>query len=234
MKTRAILSLCVLGLAIGVMSGCDEDPNFYVYQNQVPGDQCVVAADENVYRPEGVLDVSKEVGYVMFPLLRNDLPPIYTSGDEGRLPEPNMLQMQKFEVKLDLSDLSGSFSSSLRSFNQITTGVLNPGDKRASWVKIIPDELAKKINIKTTERPQIVATVVAVAESGMGEIVRSLPFMYPITLCNGCLVKNLSTCDPEELPVGLVSQVCGLPQDNTLYCCVDAILGPRCFAGMVQ
>lgn len=225
-RSGSLLPFVPLIVAItAATTGCGEgdDLSFIIYQNQVPGAGCVVSTTSNLYRPDGVLDIGLERGYWMFPLLRNDMPA--TKDTFSRKTDPNALQLRRFEVELDLGASGQDIPTNLLRFTQLTSGILLPGDQRASRVQVITDELAKRIELPKGARPTVVATVRAVAESRRGEI-RSIPFHYPIRLCDGCLVRRVKSCDDAVS----TKNVCGLPQDTPLVCCNDDTLGFTCLA----
>jgi hypothetical protein len=103
-----------------------------------------------------------------------------------------------------------------------------PGDKRASVVKVIPDDLAAKIKIKLEPgaRPMVMARVQAVAANA-SDLLESMPFFYPIHLCNGCLVTMLNSC-PSDFSTALPTNRCGIPQDGAVVCCDDPQRGIVC------
>jgi len=231
MRGSILRAAAVLGLTSLLLfqAACDEDKSFYIYQNQVPESGCVVTTDDTIYRSQGVLDVSLGAGYVLFPLLRNDLPTKKPAEDISDRPEPNQLHMREFRVKLDLGSTPHSVPPGELTFSRPTSGVLLPGDKRASAVEIIPDDVVKKLKVASGARPMVIAEIKAVAESGEGDVYESLPFYYPVSLCNGCLVVTLGACPTSAAADD--SNVCGLPQDGPLVCCTDSALGFHCLAG---
>ena len=231
MRGSILRAAAVLGLTSLLLfqAACDEDKSFYIYQNQVPESGCVVTADDTAfYRAQGVLDVSLGEGYVLFPLLRNDLPSKKPAEDLSDRPEPNQLHMREFRVNLDLGGVS-TVAAEDRRFSRPTSGVILPGGKRASAVEIIPADVVNKRKIASGSRPMVIAEVTAVAESGEGDVYESLPFYYPVSLCHGCLVVTLGTCPTSATADD--SNVCGLPQDGPLVCCTDSALGFHCLAG---
>lgn len=226
MRAAAVLGLTSVLL---FQAACDEDKSFYIFQNQVPESGCVVTTDDAIYRSQGVLDVSLGAGYVLFPLLRNDLPSKKLASDQSDKPEPNQLHLREFRVELDLGSTANTVLPDELKFSRPTSGVLLPGGKRASAVELIPDDVVKKLKVASGARPMVIAEVKAVAESGEGDVIESLPFYYPVSLCNGCLVVTLSTCPTSA--TAETSNVCGLPQDGPLVCCTDSAVGFHCLAG---
>jgi hypothetical protein len=78
----------------------------------------------------------------------------------------------------------------------------------------------------TNPRLQLVATVTPYgALAGSGDEIDGVPFQYPISLCNGCVVANLGAC---PLPAGTVlpevsPNPCNIYQDGSAVCCKDAL-----------
>jgi hypothetical protein len=221
--TTVAMILCLIAV-----TGCDEDSAFYIYQNQVPKAGCIVTVDTEIYRAQGLLDVSLGVGYVLYPLIRNDLPVKKATGSKSERPEPNLLHLKEFRVQLDLGQVTSRYANDLLRFSRPTSGTLLPGGKRASSVEVIPSDLVKQIEVPEGARPMIMAEVKAVAEDGDGDVLESIPFFYPISLCDGCLVVMLDACSSST---NIKSNVCGLPQDGPLVCCNDPDSGLLCSAG---
>jgi hypothetical protein len=223
----------VLSSGVAVFA-CSEDRAFYIVQNQVPQKGCVIPADDtsSVYRAEGVLDVSLGSGYRLYPLLRNDLPVKKPQSSMSSAAEPNLLRLLQFDVVLDLGGSGLSIPPELTAFSRPTSGILFPGgDRKSSSVEIFPDALVSQIKLPAGATPTVLARVTAVAESGDGDRVESLPFDYPVTLCNGCLVSVLKTCPTAEELTTLDSNVCGRPQDGPLVCCPSSTKTVQCLAG---
>jgi hypothetical protein len=214
-------------LLLTFLAGCEEDKAFYIYQNQVPQKGCLVSDDDKVYRSQGLLDVSQGTGYYLFPLLRNDLKARRLSGDT----EPNMLHLREFKVDLEMGSLGSGIATNLLRFTRPTSGTLLPQGKRSSVVELVPADLVKKLKIAGGAWHSVIAEVIAVAETGDGETLESIPFYYPVSLCYGCLVTTLSSCPTGASLKPFQSNVCGLPQDAPLLCCNDSVLGLRCIAG---
>lgn len=225
---QLIRTLPVLLAVTFILPACEEDIAFYIYQNQVPEEGCTISTTDKIYRPEGLLDVSLGMGYWLFPLLYNDLPSVKGGQDLSDTPDPNTLHLREYWVDLDLGGIpkKTTIPGSLTSFTYPTSGMLMPGDKRASVVKVIPDDLAARINVPTGARPMIMARIQAVASTG-DDVLESMPFYYPIHLCNGCLVTMLNSC-PTDFTTSIPSNVCGIPQDVAVACCSDPQRGVVC------
>jgi hypothetical protein len=71
---------------------------------------------------------------------------------------------------------------------------------------------------------QVLATVVVYGDLG-GEEVESVPFVYPVTVCNDCIKMVLGTC---KLPMGTTvrpGNACNLNQDGVVDCCLQEATG---------
>ena len=232
MGKTALRALAVALTALAVLSsGCvDEARIFYIRQNQVPSSGCKIATTTTIYNPMGRLDVSVGQGYWLYPLMENALTSTTTGDGE---PERNALILKGFEVELDLQGMNNTAGLTIKQeqlkFWLPATGYLGPGGKLAGSIRVIPDWLAAKMGDPSTGPvkaqapsggwPVIYAIVTAVA-SKTGSEVESAIFVYPIEICNGCLVDKRTTCpaDPSK-DKALLSNYCGLPQDQVVTCC---------------
>lgn len=213
----------ILGLAMG-LSGCiEDDRSFFIRQNQVPQTGCVVNTTTTEYLPRGTLDVSMGIGYRLYPLLENNLKTSKTTDGE---PERNSLHITGFEVDIDLGEIPGEFPSDLTSFWEPASGQLDPGGKLASVANVISDRLTKMLNIPKGIKPLVLISIKAVAKRS-GSDKDSSTFVFPIDLCNGCLVDWRTTC-PATTDKTVKKNYCGRPQDQPVTCCTDPATGTKC------
>lgn len=226
---RMALALVLL-LSTVVGTGCvDEARIFYIRQNQIPTSGCKVAATLTIYQPMGVLDVSVGMGYWLYPLLENALKGT-TQGD-GQ-PERNALMLKGFEVQLDLQGMEGTKGWTVNSdrlkFWLPASGYMIPGATLVGRIKVIPDWLASEMAapkgpVKAQAQPggwPVVYAVVTAVAAKTGSEVESAVFVYPIEICNGCLVDKRDKC-VEDLSKDktVLYNYCGLPQDEPVTCC---------------
>jgi hypothetical protein len=216
-------SLPPLFLLSLVAPSCDVYDDFYMYHNLVPNPGCVISPSGDLYRARGTLDVFAGEGYVLFPLMVNDLPVRKPGSDLSSRIEPNFLQLHRYEVTLRPPP-SLSFMEELVTTNFNTSGGLNPGgDMRASYTPVLSDELATKLrdeNLVGEEPIEFIAEVTAFAEDGIKREISAQPFIYPINVCLGCLTLDLGFCS--STPTDAASRfgnTCGLPQDEGVGCC---------------
>lgn len=241
--------MIALAAAAGFGSGCVGERSFYIAQNQIPersSGTCVVPATRtSVYRGSGVLDVRAaqlglsgiRAGYTLYPLLVNDFSP---TKNNDKQPERNAIMVQGFEIELDLGPWSGAgVPAELTSFSVPFGKRMEPGAEAGSAVDIIPGSLARlmaPIVAGTPEAatlqtgPVVKATVRAFGDHN-GARVTSYDFVYPVTLCSGCLVQELTDCPAAGSETAVLPSLCGDPQDGPVSCCRHPSLGFTCLAG---
>lgn len=223
---KTALAVTLIASAM-LSSGCiDEARVFYIRQNQVPSSGCKIATTTTIYNPMGLLDVSVDMGYWFYPLLENKL--TSTASGDGE-PERNALTLKGFEVELDLQGMEKTAGWTIKEeqlkFWLPASGYLTPKGALAGRIKVIPDWLAKAMHVPVKAQktaggwPVIYAVVTAVA-SKTGSEVESSAFVYPIEICNGCLVDLRKQC-VEDLSKDktVLTNYCGLPQDSSVTCC---------------
>jgi hypothetical protein len=219
----------VVAIAIG-LSGCVGERALAIIQNQVPQTGCEIPGqDTDIYRPSGLLDVRGDQGYILFPLMRNDMLP--SAGLDGQ-PERNRVYLRRFEIELEVEDAVGSdVPGQLTNFSVPISAEMVPGQLRSSLVKVIPDLLVPFLVVPEGFRPTVTATVKVVADHHGNEI-ESPEFVYPIEICDGCLVTVLDACPGTvQDEINFVSNECGIPQDTGVACCNDPSRGFICLAG---
>jgi hypothetical protein len=226
-----VAGVCAAALLVGCSS--DGSERFFIVQNQVPQDGCVISGDHTaLYRGRGILDVALVfdgalVGYELFPLLQSDLPVMgQTSGTE-----PNRMALREFRVRLETApgapaavvDLfaSAALQPNL-AYSEPWSGTLEPGGGTVSAaVTVVPAEVARQIRatgvLTTISDVGLTARVRAVGDS-LTDSFESREFVYPIDVCNGCLISNISACPSAPVNKG---NACIVSQDEPVDCCSD-------------
>jgi hypothetical protein len=220
-----------LGLAF-LIAGCDLPPHqFFIVQNQVPEDGCVISTDGAIYRGEGVLDVrlipdQATDGYVFFPLVKNDLPA--PSAGESTL---NRIELKGFDVDImAIGPLPANTDALLKSLDDGTlmhfrlpwSGVIDPGGGlKSAHVSVIGAELARRIRDTGDLRQKAsylqLGARVRIAGDRSGAVM-SDPFVFPIRVCDGCLVGNVESCPFAAAPTN-AGNACNVAQDDVVDCC---------------
>jgi hypothetical protein len=217
---------------------CGEETRFFIVQNQVPQAGCTIPGNRsNVYRGEGRLDAtlvgdSAAFAYDIFPLLQNDLPAVTEQG----APQPNRLSVKGFHVELELPAEAPAAARQvfdglaadanlrgLLSYDEPTSGTLDPGGTLASGVGAFPAELARRLLdsgvLEQVPRVSVIIRLRALAER-QGDDISSTEFRYPLEICAGCLVAVRGSCPLEKLDNP--GNACRLAQDDLVDCCLDS------------
>ncbi|MEA2698326.1 MAG: hypothetical protein QOI66_2597 [Myxococcales bacterium] len=230
----SVLALAVtttLGMSLA-LAGCDLPPHqFFIVQDQVPGAGCVITTDTTAYRGQGVLDVrlvssSADAGYVVFPLVKNDLP-APMAGETAQ----NRIEVKGFDVDIVplgpqpantdalLQSLDGG---DLMHFRLPWSGVIEPGGGlRSAQVSVISAPLARRLRDTGDLRQKgsflQLGARIRVSGDRSGSV-DSDPFLFPIRVCDGCLIGRVESCPFAAAPTN-AGNACNVAQDDVVDCC---------------
>jgi hypothetical protein len=219
--------------------GCGKVPGqFIILDNKVPSATCTVTADPGATSlVSGLMDVSivndaALTAYLTIPLMENDLPP----PSAGQFVDGNRIALSSFDVDLHLvsnpshppdvvtlfQGLEGN-QDPLVHFNVPTSGsVPSGGGHSASFIDSFPASLARTIrnfnDLPPGSQLQVEIRLSARGSTLAGAI-QSDDFVFPISVCNGCLVSSLSTCPVKTPPVSK-GNPCNVSQDAFVDCCM--------------
>jgi len=238
------LAIMVFGpLAASPMLACGQPPNqFFIVQNQVEEAGCVITTAQSPYRSRGHMDVrliqkNAIFGYLAFPLVKNDLPQ-----ESGSAAQQNRIALSSFVVDIEaigppparIADLMANLEASspeLLHFRQPTSGSVSPGGGlTATSLTAIGADLARRIRetgeLKSVPYLQLGARIKAVGRRGTGEI-ESDAFLFPIDVCDGCLVAQVAGCPFTTAPINM-GNACNVAQDGFVDCCTmgDSLICP--------
>jgi hypothetical protein len=228
---RSLLALAPL-LALAA-SGCGRVPGqFEILNDQIPpAGSCLIPTNPTVYQGEGTLDVSIVRGdfptaYFFFPLIENNLP--HPTGDL----DANQIQITGFDVDINpLGTVSAAvqavFDSSAAYLHFQTPwsgGVASGGGQISAAVEAFPVALAQKLmasgGLDTTLSLTVDLKVQALGSTNSGRSMQSDPFVFPVSICAGCLVANLAACPYSSAPAN-PGNACNPAQDQSVDCCTD-------------
>lgn len=225
----------ILGSAFGL--SCGTPPGqFVIVQNQVPlSGSCAIPADvTNVYRGSGDLDVrlvqaNAAVGYAVFPVMKNNLPPPEETADLNRI------KVQAFDVDIGLpaDTLSGPIVDLFARLETdrpdllhysipFSASISSGGGNTSAAVDAIPADLAREIRtanfLSTTAFAYVTTTIHARGKTDGNRSVTSDPFVFPVRVCDGCLIASVSPCPVTSEPANL-GNACNVAQDDMVDCC---------------
>lgn len=239
-RARLVLWGALVAFPLGA---CSQPVNqFFILQNQVEKEGCVITTDESPYRAMGHLDVRllhrDAIGaYLAMPLVQNDLPE-----DASSVAQQNRIDLRGFIVDVqtigqppgkvaELLDNLEFDNPTLLHFREPASGSIGPGgDRRATSVVVIGAALARMIqatgDLKSVPYVQLGARIRAVGNRATGEI-ESDPFLFPIRVCDGCLIARQESCPFTTAPSNL-GNACNVAQDAYVDCCTmgDSLICP--------
>jgi hypothetical protein len=226
-----------------LLLGCTAPPGqFIIVQNQVPEAGCLIPSTVGTeYRSSGRLDVAlvrdlATTAYRVFPVMQNNLP----APMGGQAGDPNRIALQEFEIDVGLpddapegaiKDLFKTLATSgpnggpdaLIHYRVLTSGsVASGGGYTSSGLDGVPAELARRIRLthvlESTEFIYLTTTIRAVGKTTM-KTVTSDPFVYPIKVCQECLLGHVDTC-PFAQAAQDQGNPCNIAQDDVVDCCI--------------
>lgn len=210
MKARTSVALLVLA-TLGVTACVDDDRMFYISQALAPDSSCSVSTGGTSLWG-GILDVSVSgYGYYLNPVVVNQM--LSTTGD-GQ-PERNVIHMRGFKIDAP---------SPIADFEIPASGAIKPnGEAVFAAVEVLrPADAAMMASQVSGNNQPVVEVKIRAFGDRSGDEMETAEFIYPITLCNGCLVNMLSACPTADDTATYTTNGCGLPQDSQVTCCPGA------------
>lgn len=232
-KSRGFLAVGAVALALLAGACTDRSPQvLFIQANQAVdrASSCLARAGGGVTRPIGWMDIGVTNRYILFPNVENSLPEIVnvtqTSESELRL-ENNTLQITGATIYYDLpADLEQDLANEGVAVPQgqfvFTSGSLKPGEVGAMIIEAVPPLVGEVFRRSTilAERYATTQILVRVTVEGVmldGDTINSNEFVYPLNICNGCLVF-FPVPDCTVLPEEEIELPCFPGQDEGLDC----------------
>jgi hypothetical protein len=230
----AALSAIVGGGALSVSACADnESMLFIVGVLAVEETDCIGTPQAAAtLRTGGVLDISLRSSYGVTLLVGSQLT---TRGNRDQLrTETARLAMRGAEIHLETAE-----GAALAEFTTISSGFVHPASGTDPGYGAIAAEL---IPAGAPVAPGVVVARISVFGDTLGgEEVQSNEFVYPIQICNGCLVDYPAEASEENLGPGIylcslqteaetiaADQVCRVGQDVRVPCTVCAAQSAVC------
>jgi hypothetical protein len=244
MQVKNLGRAAVVCAPLLLLLGCGRVPGqFIILDNKVPMAGCAIPSDVMAaYRGDGILDVAivndqTTSAYLVFPLLENDLPGPST----GQNVDGNRIALSGFDVDIQLAKvgnppmpptfppLTTGLLTSLHAsrdglviFGTQTSGtVASGGGHTSSLVEAFPAQLATMIRgfgeLNTGTALDVDLRISARGNTLNGSIT-SDDFVFPIKVCDGCLVASSQLCPVKNTPAN-VGNPCNPAQDDPVDCC---------------
>lgn len=202
-----------LALTLLLTSACADggDEGFHIVHNLAPPSDCTYSPG-GPFMSSGLMDVNSPQPYVFTPEIESRI----TVVDNQNIAQRTIvlrgarIEVQNAQTGATLGKLTSLFSASL-----------TPGGKVAVAFDIITPEMAAMAGASGDTRVQLVAKITAYGALGGSDEIDSVPFQYPVTVCDGCILDIAGTC---PLPFGstvIDTRTCHEFQDGRVTCCTD-------------
>lgn len=223
--------LMPLALVACVDSG---DEGIYVLNNTAVADSCTLSGSpDQAMLGHGLVYWGSPVPYVLTPLIQSRITANENGDDLSRT-----VQLRGADVTLTLKAVSidhpdGSVTvtqpeTQLAQFTTLFSGAIAPGGSVNAFVDVLPPATMRQVASDSgadltndSLNAEVLASVVIRGDIN-GTTITSAPYLYPITVCNQCVVTNLGACPlPSSVQVR-TGNGCNPYQDGVVDCCTDA------------
>ena len=214
-----------LGLFL-LLTACADggDEGFHIVHNLAPPSDCT-------YKPGGAfvssseMDINSPQPFVLTPELESRISVV-----DGQAASQRTIALRGARVEVE----NAQTGATLGKFTTLFSGSLTPMGKVAVSFDIITPEIARMAGASGTTRVQVVAKVTAYgALGGSGDEIDSVPFFYPVTICEGCVLDIQGTCPLPFDSTVIDTRTCHEFQDGRVTCCTNngelvcpAVVGP--------
>jgi hypothetical protein len=208
-----------------VGAGCTTDAgeSMIIIQNQIPESGCEIPSDETAnFRGAGTIDVRAAEGYVFTPLVESLV--IARAGS----PRVVAVRGADIDVRFPEGFFSADEESDLRDarltrFSQAFSGSISPGGRTSFGFVTVPRSLLARLGDELGDGEEVLLeTEVVVFGDLDGGDVESVPYIYPVTVCDGCMTIDNGDCasigegfEPSQ------GGECNQLQDVPLDCCTQ-------------
>jgi len=167
--------------------------------------------------PFGVISTLSTNPYLMAPLIQSRI--TATAGQELQ----KTISIEGADVTLTVASPAGiTLSGTDAAFQSLFSGSLSPNMGTTNEImQLIPSTAIATIAAAAGTTPfhaQVVANI-KVFGTLAGDRVESLPFQYPVTVCNDCIINNLGAC-PVTGTIR-IGDPCNFYQDSPVDCCTE-------------
>jgi len=232
-------ALAIIPLVACTASSGDE--GMLIVQNSAVGDKCEFTAAMPPFNPHGGLYLNSPQPYLLTPLVESRI-----SAEMGQESQRTVaLHGARIDITIgavevihedgtvaaltfDASELATLKSTGVTHFKSLFAAPLPPnmGTSNVAF-DVVPlamlSSLRSKgaLGAKDRMHAELIAKVVVFGDLG-GDEVTSLPFEYPVTVCNDCIVSQpIPACPLPMATTVRTGNACNLFQDGVVDCCTD-------------
>ena len=230
--------------ALTAVTGCTDDYSVVVTANKPSDTACAAGSGDTLGLVRGTLDVTSPLpdgtlnsGYALTPLVESALSRPSTSGSNIGNPNGHIAYVHGADVEIisDGTDASDRLVTALKAAGaakrkeRFTVAILPGGS--AGMAFLVLDAVQTQI-LSAAITGEELATIIT-RSTLFGDLdstsFKALPFDYPITVCKGCLIKDVGNCaDFESSTEFEKGGICAPLQDKILSCCTLATGGKIC------
>lgn len=207
-------SAAIVGLALTACT--DSGASLVIVNNLAPGAGCVPENSlSGTFISRGVIDANSDLGYIMTPVVQSVAESPAATSNATRI-----IQIEGYNVDITFEDDGpSSFDESLLSFSRSLGVSVLPSSTAGFGVEIVPRQLLEQLSVSPGDSRNLSVEIQLFGSIDGGDI-ESNTFVYPVEVCNGCLIADLGPCT--ELPSGFEGNSggeCNALQDLPLDCC---------------
>jgi hypothetical protein len=218
LRTLTIL-VPTVALAACVASNNSDNPMVVLQNSAIPSGQLSCSFGTlgvgSPLLPFGEISTLSTNPYILAPLIQSRI--TATAGEELQ----RTILIQGADVTLTVASPAGiTLNASDAAFQSLFSGSLAPNMGTTNEImNLIPATAIATIAASAGTTPfhaQVVANI-KVFGTLAGDRVESLPFQYPVTVCNDCIINELGPC-----PIAgtvRVGNPCNIFQDSPVDCC---------------
>lgn len=153
--------------------------------------------------------------YLLTPLIESRI-----SALMGQDPSTRTIELQGADVTLKVA--SGTATLPETAFQSVFSGFVTPGGTTNVTMPLVPVDDLMAINSALGTASGSVVLIASVTVKGLlgGDVIKSLPFQYGVTVCTNCVVNNLGPCSMVTGTVRL-GNPCNVFQDGIVDCCMN-------------
>ena len=213
-----LVRLALFGALVAAAPACTNDggSSFFIVQNQVPTEGCVIPSDVGSgFLSKGTIEASAETGYIFTPVVQSLLTTM-----EGAAAD-RVIFVQGADISLSFP--RGELDD-VPTFRQRFSGSVFPGGTTSFGFELVPLDTLEDVAAVLGDGAGAVSISAEITLIGTvdGGDVDAEPYFYNIDVCRGCLVAVYDCADITEGFMPDQGGVCQLFQDGPVDCCVDA------------